>query len=143
MEALPQVVDRLHDVKGVSGLSPYEILFGRKRPLGNLPYEPLKECEDSQTFFHRMQEIDQKVAKVLNDLHAQQSERANLARRDQVPFAAGDVVWYEGHQKQGISWTYGGLVLVQWWPGKGKIVTKSKLSPASPEKHQDLSYICM
>jgi len=33
VEALPQVVDRLHDVKGEGGLSPYEILFGRERPM--------------------------------------------------------------------------------------------------------------
>ena len=51
VEAVPQVVDRLHDVKGISVLSPYEILFGRERPLGNIPYEPLKECEDAHEFF--------------------------------------------------------------------------------------------
>ena len=40
VEALPQVLDRLHDTPGERGLSPYHILFGRERPLGGLPYEP-------------------------------------------------------------------------------------------------------
>ena len=43
VDALPQALDRLHDAKGQCGLSPYEILFGRSRPLGNIPYEPDKD----------------------------------------------------------------------------------------------------
>ena len=38
VEALPQVLDRIHDVKGESGYSPYEILFRRQRPIGGIPY---------------------------------------------------------------------------------------------------------
>ena len=40
VEALPQVLDRIHDVKGESGFSPYQILFGRERPLAGIPYTP-------------------------------------------------------------------------------------------------------
>ena len=32
VEALPQVLDRLHETPGEGGLSPYHILFGRERP---------------------------------------------------------------------------------------------------------------
>jgi len=39
VEALPQVIDRIHDVKGDSGLSPCEIFFGRPRPLAEIPYK--------------------------------------------------------------------------------------------------------
>ena len=49
-EALPQTLDRLHDVFGECGLSPYEILFGRRRPLGLLPYNPPTDCEHAQQF---------------------------------------------------------------------------------------------
>jgi transposase InsO family protein len=69
VEALPRVVDRILDTKGQAGLTPYEILFGRPRPLANLPYNPPKECEDANQFFTRMSEIDLRVAKVLNKLH--------------------------------------------------------------------------
>ena len=62
VEALPRVVDRIHDVKGESGYSPYEILFGRERPLAGHPYAPPKECEDAIAFFAHMQDIDKKVA---------------------------------------------------------------------------------
>jgi hypothetical protein len=40
VEALPRVLDMIHDTKGEGGLSPYEILFGRQRPKGGIPYEP-------------------------------------------------------------------------------------------------------
>jgi hypothetical protein len=40
IEALPQILDRLHDTPGEGGLSPYQILFGRERPLASLPYTP-------------------------------------------------------------------------------------------------------
>ena len=40
LEALPQVLDRLHDTPGGGCLSPYHMLFGRVRPLGGLPYDP-------------------------------------------------------------------------------------------------------
>ena len=117
VECLPQVVDRLHDVKGVSGLSPYEILFGRQRPLGNIPYTPVKECEDAQVFFQRMKEVDTKVAQVLNDLHEQQSQRANLDRQDSAPFAVGDVVWYRRPPNSGDK-------LDSRWIGPGKVIAR-------------------
>ena len=55
VEALPQALDRYHDIPGESGLSPYEILFGSSRPLANLPFEPPSECEDAQNVFKRME----------------------------------------------------------------------------------------
>ncbi len=42
VEAMPQVLDRLHDTPGEGGLSPYQILFGRERPLAAIPYTPRK-----------------------------------------------------------------------------------------------------
>ena len=69
VEALPRVLDRIHDTKGQGGLTPYEILFGRTRALANLPYNPPKECEDANQFFTHMREIDIRVARTLNDLH--------------------------------------------------------------------------
>ena len=101
VEALPQVVDRIHDVKGESGLSPYEILFGRERPLAGLPYTPAKECEDAQQFFRRMGEIDQKVADALNRAHSAQAQRINQGRKEMQPFKIGDVVWYRRPENSG------------------------------------------
>ena len=50
VEALPTALDRLHDVKGRCGLSPYEILFGRDRLLASMPHIPERECEDAKHF---------------------------------------------------------------------------------------------
>ena len=44
-------------MKGEGGFSPYEILFGWERPLGGIPYELLKECEDAQQLFHIEDEV--------------------------------------------------------------------------------------
>lgn len=51
VEVLPQVIDRYHDTPGESGYSPYEILFGRPRPLADRPYTPPTVCEDAVNFF--------------------------------------------------------------------------------------------
>ena len=54
VEALPQAIMRQNDAKGQAGLSPYEILFGRPRPLASMPYVPPHICEDAKAFFARM-----------------------------------------------------------------------------------------
>ena len=94
VEALPQVLDRLHDTPGESGLSPYQILFGRCRPLAGIPYTPPTECEDAQRFFQRQRQIDEHVAKRLNDLHAKQFAVANRGKVAQSALSVGDKVWY-------------------------------------------------
>jgi hypothetical protein len=94
VEALPMVIDRLHDVVGESGFSPYEILFGRQRPIGNLPYPCELNCEDAQSFFRRQHEIGLKVADALNDLHSKRSAYQNSQLTEKDPFKIGDKVWY-------------------------------------------------
>ena len=64
VEALPAVLRCLHDTKGEAGLSPYEIVFGRERPLAGLPYTPPREAEDAVQFMQRQREFDQKVASI-------------------------------------------------------------------------------
>ena len=94
VELLPRVLDRLHDTPGEGGLSPYQILFGRNRPLAGVPYEPPHCCEDAVDFFHRMAEVDVKVAARLNGLHAQQVARTNAGRKSGEDLRVGDKVWY-------------------------------------------------
>jgi hypothetical protein len=101
VEALPQVVDRIHDVKGESGLSPYQILFGRERPLSGVPYEPPKECEDALQFFRKMQDIDKKVSEALNRQHEIQAKRVNLSRKEMEPIEIGTQVWYKRPENSG------------------------------------------
>jgi hypothetical protein len=101
VEALPQVLDRIHDVRGESGMSPYEILFGRERPLAGIPYTPSRECEDAQQFFRRMSEIDRMVADVLNRTHESHARRINQSRKEMEPLQVGDQVWYKRPENSG------------------------------------------
>ena len=70
VEALPQTLDQYHDVPNLSGLSPYQIVFGRHRSLGNVPYTPASQCEDARDFFARMKEVDVAVCQKVDELHA-------------------------------------------------------------------------
>jgi len=101
VEALPQVLDKIHDVKGESGLSPYEILFGRVRPLAGMPYDPPRECEDAHAFFSRMADTDKKVAKVLHRSHEMQARRINKGRKDLPPLQPGEKIWYKRPENSG------------------------------------------
>ena len=94
VEMLPMVVDRINDTPGVSGISPYHILFGRDRPLGGLPYKPPREAEDARAFFARQEELAKQAAKIVNELHAKEFARINSSRPNRTPFNVGDMVWY-------------------------------------------------
>ena len=60
VEALPRALRYIQDCKGESGLSPYEIIFGRLRPLEGVDYEPRKEAQDATDFLTRMRESTSK-----------------------------------------------------------------------------------
>ena len=80
--------------RGESGLSPYEILFGRERYRGSAPYQPPTECEDAQQFFERMDELDKRVAKTVNEIHERYQARINAKRKRYQPLPVGHKVWY-------------------------------------------------
>ena len=101
VEMLPLVVDKLHDVPGVSGLSPYEIMFGRDRPMANIPLPQLRQCDSAMRFFQQQKEKDEKVARILNEIHEKATERYNATKRTPEVFQAGDTVWYKRPEKSG------------------------------------------
>ena len=41
-------------IEGEAGLSSYEIMFGRLRPLEEVSYEPRREAQDAVEFLARM-----------------------------------------------------------------------------------------
>lgn len=82
VELLPKALRHIHDLPGEAGLSPYEIVFGRHRPLQGVPYRPLREAEGATTFFQKMLEVDKRVATTLNALHEARWARVNAHRRD-------------------------------------------------------------
>jgi hypothetical protein len=118
VESLPHMLDRYHDVPGESGLSPYQILFGRERSIGDIPYVPPRECEDAQNFFDRMSEIDEKVASLLNQKHAKSAKRINESRKSTNIFDIGDKVWYRRPEGSGTK-------IDTRWVGPGKIASQT------------------
>ena len=100
-EMLPAALRFIHDTPGVSGLSPHQIIFGRDRNLPNLPFEPPKECEDAQTFLSRMEEMDQVVARKLNEAHEKRARAENAKRPEAEIFSNGQRVWYRRPEGSG------------------------------------------
>ena len=101
MEILPQVLDRIHDLVGPSGYSPYQILFGRDRPLGNVPFKPPHNCEDGLAFFKRMERLDQTVSRVVEEVHRKRAKQINAHRKPPATYAPGDKVWYRRPEDTG------------------------------------------
>jgi hypothetical protein len=98
---LPKALRHLHDAPGESGYSPYEIVFGRHRPLQGLPRDPPREAEDATDFLDRMQNITLKVAEKLNKTHEKRWKQINAKRRDPPPLAVGAKVWYRPEPQPG------------------------------------------
>jgi hypothetical protein len=101
VEALPQACLKLNSAKGQAGISPYEILFGRPRPLANQPYEPPESCEDAHEFFARMKSQDEKIQRILTNLHNAQAERASQGTGTWELFSPGDKIWYRRPENSG------------------------------------------
>ena len=114
---MPRVLFLLHDARGESGLSPFEIIFGRPRPIAGLPYDPPRECEDSREFFNRMAEIDRKVAGILNEMHTSLAKRINKSRREGEILEIGSKVWYRRPENSATK-------LDSRWLGPALVVTR-------------------
>ena len=116
-ECLPQIIDKYHDVKGPSWLSPYQILFGLHRPLGNVTYTPAKECEDACSFFNHMKVLDEKVSKTMEETHQKKEAWENSKRKSPMVYAPGDLVWYGRPENTGSK-------LDSRWLGKALVVRR-------------------
>jgi len=101
VDLLPKALRHIHDVPGESGLSPYEVVFGRHRPLAQLPYRPIQEAQGATEFFEKMQALDARAAKALNDLHQKRKAQVNANRKEPTPFAKGSKVWYRPERQPG------------------------------------------
>ena len=98
---MPQTLDRYHDVPNLSGLSPYQIVFGRHRPLETVPYTPASQCEDARDFFTRMKEVDLAVSQKLNELHARLEAKMASQLKSSLVFHVGDLVCYRRPERSG------------------------------------------
>ena len=86
IESLHRAVRWHNDATGPSGMSPYEILYGRHRPQAWVPYEEVRQAEDAVAFFERQ------TAK--REIHEKRMAQLNRKRRELPPMAVGEKVWY-------------------------------------------------
>jgi hypothetical protein len=118
VESLPRAVQKLNDSKAQHGLSPYEVLYGRHRWTGGVPYKAPVMVDDAVSFFERQKAVDQKVADVLNDLHKRQADQKNRSRKDLEEFAKGDLVWYLRPPRRP------GQKLESYWLGPARVTAR-------------------
>ena len=76
VEALPRVLMRLHDMAGEGGLSPHQIIMGRPRSLGALPYNPERDCPDAEEFLDHVAEMDASIAEKLEKNTSPRTEQS-------------------------------------------------------------------
>ena len=93
VEVLPRVLWNYHNIPGESGLSPFQIVFGRDRHEAGLPYEIVQECEGANQFFDRMEDLDRWVAQQLDWVHRMRLRTINANRVAPKTFSVGDWVW--------------------------------------------------
>lgn len=93
VEVLPRALQLHHDMANDTGLSPYQVVFGRSRTLPGIPYSPERECEDAMQYFNRMEELDKNISQTIQGLHEQQAHRFNSAKKEKSPYKIGERVW--------------------------------------------------
>ena len=95
VEALPRALRIIHDTPDpVTGLSPYEIMFGRPRNMATLPWDPQQKCEEAEDFLTKMAEIDKEIAQRLNSHHEKQQASQNKKRpQDPHIYKPNDMAW--------------------------------------------------
>ena len=82
VKALPMAVTLLHDLPGVSGLRPYEIVYGgRTRSIGGVPRLPQQDSPDARGWLAQGKCIYQAIAEKLKDVHDQQLAALYDSRR--------------------------------------------------------------
>ena len=107
-----------HDTINESGLSPYQILFGRERNEAGIPYQPPRESETAAHFFARMKGVDEKVAEHYQQEHKRQMDAINAKRSEGKTFEEGEKVWILRAQPTG------GNKMESWWLGPAKVMAR-------------------
>ena len=66
--------------------------------MAGLPYGVPRVCEDAVEFFKRMEELDERVAKHLDDEHRTRCELINAGRKEKPIYPNGTKVWFKHQQ---------------------------------------------
>ena len=81
VESLPRVLRLRHDLPDPEiGLSPYQLVFGRERPMGGLPYSLPRAHTEAEEFLDGMEQIDKFAPGILRKSLEAQEQTANRKR---------------------------------------------------------------
>jgi hypothetical protein len=154
VERLARGVRLLNDTPGSTGLSPYEICFGRHRSLATLPITISKPCEDAKAFFKKRREMDLEIAQKITETQKKRADQTNKGRIEHPPLTVGAKVWYKpetqpGHDKTDTTWIGPGKVrqrvgehsyVVKVKPGVETEVHRSQLRPHIEDEYCEKSH---
>ena len=98
VESLPRVLRLRHDLPDpLIGFSPYQLTFGRERPLSGLPYSLPRMSPDAENFIDGITAIDAWALKLLREELQKEERNANRTRPFWLGgnFRVNDWVWIQ------------------------------------------------
>ena len=97
--------------------------------LAGIPWQPVRECDEADTFLRHMEAVDKKVAYALNEAHRKIQQRVNNKRKPKAPFEDGCWIWLLSPKK------VGGQKIERWWKGPFQTPTHMVKNPSFPPNH--------
>ena len=93
MEVLFALLRRYHNTPLYHGLSPNEIVFGRKKCWWNMPLNNPRPCKDASLFLDDVQRADKTVSKLIDKHQADWLWVQNQGQKNPHNFEVDDRVW--------------------------------------------------
>ena len=93
LEVLFALLRRYHNTPLYHGLSPNEIVFGRKKCWWNMPLNNPRPCKDASLFLDDVQRADKTVSKLIDKHQADWLWVQNQGRKNLHNFEVDDRVW--------------------------------------------------
>ncbi len=120
VEGLPRVLRLRHDLPDpLLGISPYQMVFGRERPLAGLPYSLPRRSPDADELCDGIAQIDEWALQKLRAELAREEEQINRSRPTRDNFKVGDWVWIQRPT------AYMGPKIQTSWLGPTKIIERT------------------
>ena len=101
VELLPKALRLIHDTPGPTGLTPYEIVLGRHRPMAGLPYEIPKKAVDAMVWLDKQETMRVITAERAETLQEKRVAYENKRRLEPPPLTVGSKVWYRPEPRPG------------------------------------------
>ena len=94
VECLPAVRQLYHDTPGVTGYSPYEIVYGQTRLDGGVPFDGTK-AQAAADYFEYRRGVRDYVQRKLQDVQQKHLDSLNKRRKEPPVYELGTWVWYK------------------------------------------------